>query len=227
MDTQRFIDYWNNSKLAGNLLSSNVINNPQYKLTLKTQSHLQIRLETFIATPIMIIVIEGGNHLTKVNYDAYLNNKNAGFYFNSFSYFECVLEKGEYTIVCVSQEEKMIGKYCLEVSISKKCEFLIEKMLFPQYVYTEILRAEWMQKNSISSHYIKNNIHLFMNNPGFIFNTSIKTKVMFALKISKNKFHTNESYNLGIYLLLIKDEEITVIYHFTATALANIGIYSE
>jgi hypothetical protein len=108
----RFIDTWGSTKaLSGNLLSYNFINNPQYKLTLNTKTHLQLKLETAIAAPIMLSVMEKGEHSSRLDLDYIVNNKNPGFFFNSFSYFECVLEKGSYTIACVCQDEKVVKIY--------------------------------------------------------------------------------------------------------------------
>jgi hypothetical protein len=107
-NTLRFIDNWNLTKPSGNLLSPNLIFNPQYKLSLKSIQHIQIKLETNLTTPIMIIVIEGGRYIGRLSFDEIINNKNPGFYFNSFSYFESILDQGEYTIICVSQEERMV-----------------------------------------------------------------------------------------------------------------------
>ena len=56
----------------------------------------------------MIMIIDTGKHITKSNFETIINNKNPGFYFNSFSYFECILEKGEYNIMCVTQDEKIV-----------------------------------------------------------------------------------------------------------------------
>jgi hypothetical protein len=103
------IDNWCLSKPGGNLLSPSLVNNPQFRISLKSLQCVQIKLETSLTTPIMIVVIEGGKHIGHSTFDEVISNKNPGFYYNSFSYFECVLDRGEYTIICVSQEERIVS----------------------------------------------------------------------------------------------------------------------
>jgi hypothetical protein len=242
--TIKMIDTWNSTKSGGNFTSQNFVNNPQYKINIPLISHVQIKLETAISTPIMLSIIESGKHVSNIPYDLIINNKNPGFFFNSFSYFECILDPGEYNIVCVSQEDKSIGRYCLEVNTIKNSRFVnslqtadlkIEKLLLSNLNFVEILRGEWDKKNSKSIN--EKNSYATLKNPGFVFHvpyaSNLYTKVKFVLK-SSSKLKINGQTGIAdfpsVTLVLYKiesDENYVMIYNGANRNSSAWGFFSE
>lgn len=242
--TIRYTDIWNSNKSGGNLTSQNFVNNPQYKLTIPQISHLQIKLETAIPTPIMLSIIDSGKNVSKIPYDLVIKNKNPGFFFNSFSYFECVLDPGEYNIVCVSQEDKTIGRYCLEINTIKNSKLInnfqfsdlkIEKLSTSNFNFVEIFRGEWDKNNSKSIN--EKNPYATLQNPGFVFyvpNTpNLSTMVKFVLR-SNSKLKINGQTGIADYpfvtIVLYKvesDENFMMIYNGANFNSSAWGFYSE
>ena len=157
--TEHITDIWslNNNFPSGDINSPNFINSPQHKLTLDSSAHLQIKLETTVYTPIMICLIAIGKPLNVVPYEYILNNQNPGVFFSGFSYFECFLDKGEYNIVCVSQDVKIIGEYKLEVNvlnsqtklnIYENISLSLKRIEINNYTFTKDLIGEWNKTNS-------------------------------------------------------------------------------
>jgi hypothetical protein len=159
----------------------------------------------------MICLIENGNHVSKIPFDYIISNKNPGFYFNSFSYFECVLDQGEYTIVCTSEEEKCLGRYYLEVNHIKNNKTLnlmdskLEKHPFYILPYSEVLKGEW-NKNNCRGYIRKENIHLLLKNPGFHFTLNNSQKVKFHLRTQQSKIKMEQAGDNNYFLLLYKIE---------------------
>jgi len=231
----KITDNWIQNKPGGNLRSFNFVNNPQYKLTVNSLTHIQIKLETMLMTPIMLCLIENGNHLSKIPYQYVINSKHPGFFFNSFSYFECVLEAGEYNIVCASQEEKHIGKYYLEINQIKnqktnsKHDIKIEKLKLSTYNYVEYLKGKWDTKNKIRQGNLVSCDNLLKKNPGFYFNINQRTKLKFILKaITKYNSYLNDDSKLTIYLYKIQGEDNSKLIVNGANLISSAwGFFSE
>ena len=73
----------------------------------------------------------------------------------------------------------------------KKSDYYIEKLNFPNLTNSEIMIGEWHKKNCFSTLYSKKNIKLFLKNPGFVIFSHQVRKVMFGLRIAKNKYNSN------------------------------------
>ena len=150
-------------KLAGDIQSPYFAYNPQFLLHLDTTSHLQFKLYAK-GFNVMICIIEKDNHVSKLPYDYVLSNKSPGFYNNNFSYFECVLEAGNYNIVCVSKFEVFIDNFTIEFSVVKNKKFPNGEniMLDPRrlelknYLFTETVNGEWTAENNVGS--LKTNV---------------------------------------------------------------------
>ena len=231
--TQKFIDNWHGNKTGGNLMSPNFVYNPQYKLTLNGQRHLQIKLETAVMAPIMICIIENGNHVSKVPFDYIVSNKNPGFYFNSFSYFECVLDQGEYNIVCVTQDEKQIGKYCIEVNVIKRLaesNFKLEKIFVNSFNYVELYHGEWDKNNNKGIS--ETNIFLMTKNPGFVFDV-LERNVCFKFVLrSLSKIKTNSGMTdytpLTIFIYKVSsDGNLSKVFDGSTFVSSAWGFFSE
>lgn len=142
--------------MAGDIHSPFFANNPQFNLRLDTTTHIQLKLFAK-GFNIMICIIEKESHVSKLPYDYVLSNKSPGFYNNSFSYFECVLDAGNYNVVCVSKIETFIEDFTIQFSVIKNKKYpqgdntiLDPKRLeLKSYQHTEILNGEWNQNNNI------------------------------------------------------------------------------
>ena len=109
----------------------------------------------------------------------------------------------------------------------KKCESYIEKLCIPNFSYSEILIGEWHKKNSFNILYSKNNINLFLKNPGYVIYSHHTSRVMFSLKIAKYKYSSNEFSNLGLFILKITEDKNNIVYQKVDKCLSNVGLYSE
>jgi hypothetical protein len=232
----KLMDMWCPSiKLGGNILSPNFINNPQYKITLSSTKHLQFKLETLIASSVMIFLIHNNKHVSQIPFEYIENNKSPGFYFNSFSYFECLLDIGEYVIVCVCSEDVNISKYCLDINIIKdnktnnNNDIKIEKLVLADpltFTYIETVYGDWNQINNKG--YKKENIALLIKNPGFIFNLTITTKMKFILRCNLIKIEKKELANITVVLLRLEhDDNHKIIFDDKNSVTSIWGCFSE
>lgn len=145
------------SKLAGDIQSANFVNNPQYLLHLTNTTHIQIKLFSK-GINLMVCIIEKDNHVSHIPYDYVLSNKNPGFFNYGFSYFECVLEAGNYNIVCVSKNDCLIDDFTIQVCVIKNEKFPLGsntrlnliRLVLKNFMYMELLYGDWTKDNSKS-----------------------------------------------------------------------------
>jgi hypothetical protein len=103
-------------------------------------------------------------------------------------------------------------------------DFSIEKIPPPQLNYCEGHRSEWHNKNTFTN---SKNVNLLMKNPGFIFK-SRENKLIFSVKIIKNKYSPLDIFNLGIFLIKISEnDEHEIIYEKVNKCYCPVGLISE
>ena len=145
-------DYWGVSpQVACGFSSDKFINNPIYLFTLQTNTQIQIKLETLVLSNIMLLLINKHTIIGQLRIEDINNSLNQGFFFNGFSYLECSLKPGEYSIIFVCEDEKSMLKYklsLLEVNqYNNTSSIKLTKPVCSKLKLNETMRGEWNKRN--------------------------------------------------------------------------------
>lgn len=203
-------DYWSNCNQS-DMLFNPFLRYPHYKLAIKsnTKNHIQIKIETAILSNIMVCVINSPNHLLKISSEQFNDRKSPNFFSSSFSYIEMEIEDGDYTVLCISNDDQLnIGKITIECNslINNKCHMsLIRHHPIPRFPCLQKYFGEWNRKNNRGIN--KTNNHVIFKNPSHEFTITKNTKITLYIKESRSNidFNTVPHIYLSLYKLTSSD----------------------
>lgn len=200
-------DYWSNSTQS-DILFHSFLKYPHYKLTIQSngnnKNHIQIKLETAILSNVMIYVIDCPYNLLKTSSEQFNDRKSPNFFSSSFSYIEMEIQDGQYTVLCISNDDQLnIGKIIIECNSlrNNNCQIsLLRHHPIPKLPCLQKYFGEWDRKSNRGIN--KSNHYLVFKNPCHEFTITKPTKMCFYIKESRTSIDFNSLPH--IYLSLYK-----------------------
>lgn len=196
-------DFWGNKLFpACSFDNEKFLYSPCYSFSLKHKLQVLIKLETLSLANIMIIVYNRKINIGQLNNEIIsdLLSKNNYYFFNCFSIFEGILDKGEYSIFFICEEINQSLNYNLTINYFDEYEknkdetlkidnfsyFINNRIL--DFKHKKILNNEWNKKNwfyddnQIINKIIKYSV--IVKNPGYYIKFTEKTKLRLILKVN-------------------------------------------